>query len=126
MARTTLTVQEIESPFDVPAAGVADFTWTAGDVANGNDFACTGRELILVQNTDGATPYYVTISSVVDEKGRTEDIDEYSLAAGDFARFSVGLTNSKGWQQSDGKINIDVENAAVEIAVLRLPAGVGR
>jgi len=126
MARTEITVQDVKQPFDVPAAGEADFTMAAADVANGNYFACTGREIILVKNTDGANPYYVTIDSVDDEKGRQEDITQYSLAAGDFAAFGVGLTNSKGWKQTNGQIYIDAENIAVEIAVLRLAAGLGR
>jgi len=126
MARTAITVQDITGPFKAVTAGSADFTFAAGDSADGNYFTCTGRETVIVQNSDGANPYYVTITSVDDEKGRSEDITEYSLAAADFAVFGVGLTNEKGWKQTSGQIYIDVENAAVLVAVLRGPAGLGR
>jgi len=121
MAETAITVQSVTAPFAAVTAGSADFTLAAGDVANGNSFVCTGKELLICYNSDGANPYYITISSVDDRHGRSEDITEYSLAAGDYAVFGVGLTNSKGWKQSSGVINIAVENAAVEVAVLRLP-----
>ena len=122
MAATAITVQSVDGPLDDIAAGGADFTWTAADVANGNSFACTGKELLLVRNTDGANAYTVTITSVPDEKNRSEDISAYSLAAGDFAVFGVGLTTAVGWRQSTNVINISGENAAVEFAVLRLPS----
>lgn len=121
MAETALTVQSIKSPFATIAAGDADFTFAAGDANDGNSFPCTGSEILIAYNSDDTNPYTVTISSVDDEKGRSEDITDYSLAAGDYAIFGVGLTNSKGWQQSDGTINLAVENAAVLVAVLRLP-----
>lgn len=121
MAATPLTVIQMDTPFLVPAANGADFVFTAGDVANGNSFPCTGKEIILVQNSDGATPYTVTINSVADAQGRTGNIGPYTLQAGEFARFSPGLTGSKGWIQSDGTILINVSNAAVKLAVLRLP-----
>lgn len=119
MARTEITVQDILSPFAAVAAGAADYVYTAGDIANGNTVRCTGAEIILVQNT-GASPYYITINSVDDDQGRQEDINQYSLAAGDFVVFGVGLTTKKGWINA-GYIDIDVENAGIEIAVLRLP-----
>ena len=121
MPATAITVQTIKGPFEAIAAGGADFTLAAGDVANGNKFQCTGREILIVEN-GGASPYTVTITSVDDEKGRAENITSYSLAAGDFAVFGVGLTNSQGWKQTDGTILVNVENAAVLVAVLRLPS----
>lgn len=122
MARTAITVQEIDAPFAVVSAGSLDFTFAALDNVNGNYFACTGREIILFQNTDvGAQT--VTIDSVADEKNRQADITAYSLAAGDFVCVGVGLTNAKGWKQSNGQIYIDSSDAGVKVAVLRLPAG---
>lgn len=122
MARTAITVQEVSAPFDAISAGSEDFTFAASDNANGNYFVCTGRELIVVENTNvGAQT--ITIDSVDDEKGRQEDITTYSLAANDFAVFGVGLTNAKGWKQTSGQVYIDTSDADVKIAVLRLPAG---
>jgi len=119
---TAITVQTITAPFAAITAGSADFTLAAGDATNGNTFICTGREILIVQNTDGANPYYVTITSVDDEQNRAENITEYALAVADFAVFGIGLTNSKGWKSTAGTIRIDVENVAVKVAVLRLPA----
>lgn len=122
MARTAITVQEVSAPFDAISAGSEDFTFAASDNSNGNYFTCTGREIILIQNADASTQT-VTIDSVDDEKGRQEDITTYSMAAGDFVVFGVGLTNAKGFKQSSGQIYIDTSDADVKVAVLRLPAG---
>lgn len=119
---TAITVQDITGPFAAITAGSADYTMAAGDATNGNTFVVTGREILILQNTSGAAAYYVTITSVDDEKGRSEDITEYSLANDDFVVFGVGLTNSKGWKSAAGLIRIDVENTSVLVAVLRLPS----
>jgi hypothetical protein len=118
----TLAVQTIKGPFEAIAANGADFTFAAGSTGT-DTFVCTGREILLALNSDPTNPYTVTITSVDDEKGRSEDIAAYSLAAGEYAAFGVGLTNAQGWKNSSGLITIDVENAAVKWAVLRLPAG---
>lgn len=116
-----LTPVTIIAPFAAVGAGAADFTFAAGSVST-DTFACTGRQILIAYNS-GASPYTITISSVDDEKGRSEDVTAYSMAAGDYAVFGVGLTNSPGWKQSDGTIIVDVENAAVKWAVLTLPTG---
>lgn len=116
-----ITVQEVKGPFAGIAANGADFVFTAGDVG-GDTFVCTGRELLIAFNSGGA-PYTINITSVNDEKGRAGDIASYSIGAGEYASFGVGLTNSKGWKNSSGQIAVSVENAAVKWAVLRLPAG---
>lgn len=122
MARTAITVQDIDAPFATVSAGSLDFTLAATDNSNGNYFACTGREIVIFFNSDvGAQT--VTIDSVADEKNRQADITAYSLAAGDYVCFGGGLTNSKGWKQTNGQIYIDSSAAAVKVAVLRLPAG---
>jgi len=119
---TAITVQEIKAPFAAITANSADFTFAAGTITDGDTFVCTGRELLLFQNTDvGAVT--VTITSVDDEKGRAEDITSYSLGAGEFAVFGVGLTNAKGWKSTSGTIRITVSDADLKVAVLRLPAG---
>lgn len=123
MAQTALTIQDVDAPFAAVSANSLDFTFAAGDAANGNSFACTGRELLLVINSDPTNPYTFTVTSADDEKGRAEDITTYSLAAGEYAAVGVGLTNSKGWKQTSGVIYLAVSNAAVKFAALRLPAG---
>ena len=120
---TTFSVNTIKGPFESVAADAADVTMTAA--STGADvFPCTGREIILVQNSHATNPYTVTISSQVDEKGRTGDITTYSLAAGEIAAFGVGLTNSPGWKNtSTGQITITGSNAAIKIGIIKLPAG---
>ena len=121
MAETALTVQVAKLPFAVISAGNLDFTLAAGDAANGNKFACTGKEILIAYNSDGVNPYTITINSVADEKGRSGSITAYSLAAGDYIIWTGGLTNSKGWRQTDGTITLSVENAAITLAAIRLP-----
>lgn len=116
-----LTPVVIKGPFEAIAANGADFTFAAGATTT-DTFACTGRQILLAFNS-GGSDYTVTISSVDDEKGRSEDITTYSLAAGEYAVFGVGLTNEQGWKQTNGTIIVDVENAAVKWAVLTLPTG---
>lgn len=118
-----LTIQAIKAPFATISANGADFTWTAGSVVS-DTIAATGREIILAYNSDGANPYTLTITSVVDDKNRTGDITTYSLSAGEYAAFGCALTNALGWKStSTGLITVSVSNAAVKWAVLQLPAG---
>jgi len=122
-APTVIVPQTILAPFAAVGVGAADFTFAAGTLTDGDTFVCTGREILLVTNTEVADAKTITITSVDDEKGRSEDITTYSLAAGDFAVFGVGLTNDIGWKSSAGTIRITVSAASVKVAVLRLPAG---
>lgn len=120
-APTVLTVQTIKGPFEAITALAAHFTFAAGTITDGDTFQCTGREILLVKNGTGTNT--LTITSVDDEKGRAEDITAYSLAAGLFAVFGIGLTNSQGWKAAAGTVRITVSSAEVTVAVLRLPAG---
>ena len=118
-----LTPVTIKGPFEAIAANGADFTFAAGSTGT-DTIACNGRDIIIAYNSDPTNPYTITIISEDDEKGRSEDITAYSLAAGEYAVFGVGLTNSTGWKDSvTGLITVDVENAAVKWAILRLPTG---
>jgi hypothetical protein len=120
---TAFTPNTLKGPFDTITAGSATVTLTAAS-AGADTFVCTGRDLILVQNSHAVTAYTVTITSIADEKGRTGDITTYSLAAGEIAVFGCGLTNSPGWKNaSTGVITITASNASVKVSILRLPAG---
>lgn len=123
MTATAITVQQLLSPFPVTplTANSADIAFTALTVTEGDEFICTGREVILLKNGTGTNT--VTISSADDEKGRAEDITNYSMATGTFAAFSVGLTNSQGWKNSSGKIKLTPSSAEITCAVVRLPVG---
>jgi 2',3'-cyclic-nucleotide 2'-phosphodiesterase (5'-nucleotidase family) len=124
MTATVITPQEVLGPFATTSgnAGVHDFTLAASTAATTDAWTCTGRDLLILFNS-GSIAYTATITSQVDEKHRTEDITTYSLAAGDYAAFGVGLTNGKGWMDSSKKITITTSNILVKVAVLRLPAG---
>lgn len=117
-----IATQTMKLPFDAVTAGTLHFTWTAGNTG-GDTVSLTGREIILMWNS-GATPRTATITSQADEKGRTGDITAYALAAGEFACFTGGLTNSVGWRNpTTGLITITPSHAEVKYAVLKLPAG---
>ena len=119
MAITPITIQTVEGPFAEIAAGEADVTLAAGDAVNGNSMAVTGKEVLLAHNSSGGA-LTMTITSVIDEKNRTKHITDYSLAAGDYAVFLVGMTMSKGWKQTDGTILVDVAAADILLAALKL------
>lgn len=118
MARTTLSKTTILGPYPSlqPAADALDLVETAADVANKNQFAGSGDDLIIAHNT-GASAYTITITSVVDDKNRAGDITTYSIGAGEIAVFRV---KTQGWMQSDGKIYLEASNAAVKFAVCAL------
>jgi len=99
-----------------PTADSLDLTFTAADASNLNQFVASGDDLIIAWNS-GASPYTITITSVVDEKKRTGDITAYSLAAGDIAAFRI---KNDGWRQSDGYIYLQASNASVKFAVMAL------
>jgi hypothetical protein len=77
--------------------------------------------VILIKNGTGTNT--LTISSADDAQGRTEDITSYSIAAGLFAAFGVGLTNNPGYKTSGGLIKMTPSSAELTCAVVRLPAG---
>ena len=118
MARQTHTAKSVlGTKSNAYTANLADFTFTAADVANFEEVALTGKELVLAINSDPTNPYTVTIESVVDDLGRTGDITTYSLAAGEYAVF--GPFTLEGWRQSNGKLNFKGSNAAIKFAVIK-------
>jgi hypothetical protein len=108
-----------KSQFFIPTATSLDFVWTAADVT-GNTFVCTGKELLLMNNT-GAAPYTVTIASQPDIKGRSGDI-VYTVGVGLFSHWTGGMTTEQGWVNETTRIiTVTASNIAVKFAVLRLP-----
>jgi hypothetical protein len=97
-------------------AGSLNLTFTACDTTNGNSFASTGREVLLVNNTGGST-YTFTVTSVADSLNRLDtSLTSYSVAAGVIA--AVQMKNLTGWQQG-GTIQMTCSNVAVKFAVLQ-------
>lgn len=94
-------------------------TWEAGDVANGNHYAATGREILLAWNTSADTNYDVTITGEPDYQGRDANlVDEIA-----FGTIAAVLLGTRGWRNASREVVVTVENAAVKLAVLRLPTG---
>jgi len=115
MARQTLTKSNSPGPY--PTAGVA-VTMTAADTSNKEQFALTGREVVIVHNT-GATGRTYTITSTADKAGRTGDITTQAIAAG--AIHTIGPFALEGWQQSGGWLYLEASNAEVKFGVIQLP-----
>jgi len=120
MARDTVTVNENARRYPAlqPAANSLDFAFTAGESDNGYQYPATGREVVIMRNTNGA-PQTFTLQSVRNVFGREGDIETYSLGAGEFA---VLIPPLKGFQQADGNIYIDISHDDVHVAVLRMPS----
>lgn len=117
MAATALT--KTNAPGSYPTAGVT-VTMNAADASNGNYFQMTGQELLVVQNSHGATAYTWTLTSVANARGRTKDITAESLAAGVWK--VVGpFTAKEGWMQQGGGCLVSGENAAILFGVIVLP-----
>lgn len=114
MARQTLTKTTVPGPN--PTAGTA-VTMTAADTVNKEQFALTGKEIVVVQNTDTVSRTY-TINSVADPYGRTGDITAASIAAG---AIHVLMPGTIGWKQTDGMLYLEASNALVKFGVLTVP-----
>lgn len=114
MARTTLTPITAPGPFAALASVLA---LTTCDAANGNQFKATGREMLLAYNPAGSPSAVVTVTSRA-LSGRTGNAVA-TIAAGAYALFQMFPTD--GWMQSDGYIYVDSSDAAVKLAVVKLP-----
>jgi hypothetical protein len=109
-------------PFaDQPIANALNIAWQTGTVG-GESFVCTGREILLIRNDSGTNT--VTVTSVDNDKGRQENLAAYEITGAEIAVWTGGLTNAKGWKQTNGTILVTATTGtAVSFAVLRLPAG---
>ena len=119
MSRTNIAVQAPVGPY--PAGGVVsalalDLAWTAADVSNHNEFLFSGKEILLVWNTDTAS-HNLTLTSAPDEHGRTADVTTYAVAAGVISAFSF-RGGSAGWLESDGHVYMQGDNAMLKFAIL--------
>jgi len=116
MARSDITRNV--APGTNAAAGLA-VTWLAGDPVNNHRIRATGKEMLWVRNTSGTTAYNVSIDSTPDPHGRQGDITNHSVPANGHAIF--GPWDTLGWVDASGYINVDVQNAALQLAVIVLP-----
>jgi hypothetical protein len=98
-------------------AGQLTVTPAACDTSNGNVFNATGREILLLQNTDTSV-HSITITPVADPYGGTNTtLTSYSLPAS-----SISMVQMKylvGWQTS-GQIAIaPCSSNLIKIAVVQ-------
>jgi hypothetical protein len=121
MAQTPITPIVPLGPYltGQPSALALALALVAADASMGNSFPLTGREILIVQNTDSAAHTF-TLSSVPDALGRSEDVTAYSIPANAFAVFSFrgGIA---GWKQTDGTVHMTVSSALLFVAVLTTP-----
>ena len=115
MARTELTKTDLPGKY-VDAAN--DLNLQAMDAVNGNSFASTGDEFLILKNDDVAQQT-VTVKSVEDKYGRAEDID-IVLEADEIKVH--GPYPIEGWRQADKMIYLDTTDADVKAAVMSLSA----
>lgn len=117
MARTTIT--KSTAPGSNPTAGVA-VTWVDCDSTNGNQFAMTGNDLLLVRNAHASTAKSVTITSVADSQGRSGTITAESLNAGVVRCFGP-FRDKEGWAQAGGYLYCTGTDNNIKFAVIELP-----
>jgi len=122
MSRTNIAAQTPLGPYPAGAtvgAGALDLVWTAADPSNLNEFPFTGRDILLVWNTDSAA-HTITLTSAPDSQGRSADIATYSVGAGKISCFSF-RQGASGWLQSDGHVYITGVSALLMFAIVTLP-----
>lgn len=122
MPRLAVTPKVLPGPYPTlqPGAGTLTVTEAApGVAADGISFPIVpGKQVLIARNTN-AGAQTVTITSVVDARGRSGDITTYSIAAGGIAAF--GPFEYEGWRQSDGSVWAVGSHIDVKFVVLQLP-----
>lgn len=101
----------------VVAALSLDIVWTAADVANKQFLQASGRDLLLVWNTDVSGKTF-TLTSIADRQNRLGDVTNYALAAGTIAAYK--FDDLAGWQQADGTVQFEANSALVKFAVIKM------
>ncbi len=114
MPRTTLSPTSIAGGSSV-GVGFVEFAWADCDPVNGNQFASTGKELLLARNTNADSPAVSRKVTVQKTNGRIE----YTLSADGNA--TAGQIPTSGHKQADNYVYVDGSHADIEFAVLVLP-----
>lgn len=116
MPRQTIAPVHVSGKY--PTALVA-LPLTAADATNFEQIALTGREILVIFNSD-ASDHTVTITSVADTtEGRTGDITTENVVAGTMKM--IGPLAPEGWRQTDGYLYFQASDATIEYAVIQLP-----
>lgn len=119
---TVLTVVNLKQNNYPVIAGDLTVVPTAMDVANGNSFVATGKEVLVFMNTDTAT-HTVTITSTADPYGRFDTaLTAYTVpvaVGGTSGIAAVEMSQTNGWIQSGSTVNMTTNSALVKVMVLR-------
>ncbi len=105
---------------NLPSYGVTQgqlsAAFTPSDPANGNLFTATGRDILIVTNTDPQisppATHYLTILSFADPSGRKADVTNYAILPGGFVE--VTISSSALYTQTDGNVYLNTDSAFVE------------
>lgn len=93
-------------------------TFVAADATNKQSVLLTGKEMLIAYNS-GVSTRTVTVTTTVDDKGRTGDLGPENIAAGAYRVY--GPFQTPGYIQSDGYLYFEASHADVGFAVVRLP-----
>jgi len=116
-APTPLTITQLKQNNYAVVAGDLAVAPVAMDNVNGNSFVPTGKEILLIQNTDGAGAHTFSITSVADPYGRTDSsLQNYSVPLSSI--IMIEMSQLTGWQ-SGGLVLLTSSSALLKISVLR-------
>jgi hypothetical protein len=117
-AFTSITPIVLLDNHNIITAGQLTVTLTACDAANGNQYVYSGRDILLLQNTD-ASPHPITVNTIADPFGGTNSsLTAYSLPANSIS--AIQMKYSQGWLQTGGVIQIASGcSALIKIGILQ-------
>lgn len=117
MSQTSISTTPLKRNNYAVQAGDLAVVMAAMDATNGNSFAISGRDILLLQNTDTGA-HTVTVTSTGDNLGRLDSsLTAYSLPAG--ATVAIQMKEVSGWKQADGTVDLTTTSALVKMAVLQ-------
>lgn len=103
-----------------PTADSLDSLTFSAASGSGDVFTHTGREILLVRNNSG-TDQTVTVTSVEDDLGRTEDISSETVSGDNQGTVkAIELTQREGWTDTNGEVSVSASTTDIEYAVIQL------
>jgi hypothetical protein len=116
--QTVLTATALKENNYAVVAGDLALPSTACDNVNGNAFAATGREILLVNNPDAA-PHTFTVTSLADPFGRFDtSLTGYSVPATSLA--VIYLNTLTGWRQANGQILLACNSNLLKFSIIQV------
>jgi hypothetical protein len=92
-----------------------DAAFIAADATNGNYFVASGRDVLIVYNSD-VSGQTLTINSAPDASGRKADLIAYPIAAGGFMQMFISAASL--FTQTDGTVQLTASANTVKFLVL--------